>query len=150
MKSTEGYAYNWFPFQYSRNQHNIAKQLYFSKVFFLKKGSQKQTESNCILYFISLNILLPPFKPGTLALSHTSSLYLESSDKNMLLLRHLALIFALPTYLLITHHQWCTCTHVRTYIVSHRKAGKNSQLPWDRLAWKSEDWWRAHCWEDVV
>lgn len=121
-----------------------------ANVFFLKKAwSNLDPTVSCILSHCT--ILLARFisATGTLLLL-TRAFYLESSWQEHVFLRHLALNlktsqqglpWSPPSKGVHAH----TCAHI-LYLTGKQE---NSQLPWDRLAWKSEDWWRAHCWEQM-
>ena len=92
-----GYTYNWFPLQSSRNQYNIAKQLYFSKVFFFKKGlKQSGPTVSCIVSRCTILSACFVSAIGTLLLL-TQAFYLESSW-----LEYVCLLY-LPLYRKTSH-----------------------------------------------
>ena len=145
-----GCTYNWFPLQSSRNQHNIAKQLYFSKVFFFKKGL-KQSGPHCVLHCVSLYhpLCLLRFSHRNPAAPHTSLL----SGKFLTRI----CMSSMPPFVpkdLSSSQQGLPWSPPSTVVHAHMCAHilcltgkqKNSQLPWDSLIWKWEDWWRAHFW----
>ena len=88
---------NWFPLQYSRNQHNIAKQPYFNTVFFFLKKGLKQSGPCCVLHLVSLYR-----PPCPLHFSHRNPAAPHMSLLSAKLLTRTCLLH-LPLYLRTSH-----------------------------------------------
>ena len=128
---------------------------YTSVKFFLNKKAWSNLDPSvsCILSCCTIPFARFISAIGTLLLL-TQAFYLESSWLEYVCLP------SIPPFVLkdLSSSQqglpWSTQSkvvhaHVCVLILDLTGKQKNSQLPWDSLIWKWEDWWRAHFWEQM-